>query len=77
MGFTEIVLLWWLMIGLYYVLDTFMQDLADQDSMGKVIYHLVRKIVLLPVMPLFVVISIIFERMVIIGASDESEEQED
>jgi len=77
MGFTEVILLWWLLIGLYYVLDTFMQDLADQDSMGRVFFYLVRKIVLLPVMPLFVVISIIFERMVIIGTSNESEEQED
>ena len=77
MGFTEVILLWWLLIGLYYVLDTFMQDLADQDNMGRVLFYLARKIVLLPVMPLFVVISIIFERMVIIGTSDESEEQED
>lgn len=77
MGFTEVVLLWWLLIGLYYVLDTFMQDLADQDNMGRVLFYLARKIVLLPVMPLFVVISIIFERMVIIGTSNESEEQED
>lgn len=76
MGFVEIVVLWWMLVGLYYVLDTFMQDLTDQDNMGLVWYNLIKKVLMLPIMPLFVVVSLLFSGLVVVAKQDESEEQE-
>lgn len=73
MTFTETIIAWWLLIGLYYVLDTFMQDFDDQHGFTTLV-NLVKGIILLPVMPIMVVVSLMFNNITMIGIENETEE---
>lgn len=76
MTFTEAIILWWLLIGLYYVIDTFFQDYDDQEGFTTA-YTLCRGVLLLPVMPIMVVVSLLFKNLLVVGIEHESEESED
>lgn len=73
MTFVETILAWWLIIGVYYVLDTFMQDFDEKPGYITLV-SLVRNIILLPIMPLMVVISLMFRNITMIGIENETEE---
>lgn len=73
MSFVEFMLAWWLLIGIYYVLNTFLQDVEDQEA-PTIAYRLGRGIILLPIMPLMVAISLLFKNLLVVGVANESEE---